>query len=292
MPKEQLPIYQIQDFQAHLLQERYFYLSPLAQHLQEHLFIQKPHKHSFYILLFITRGAGTHTIDFREYAVAPGRVFCMTPGQVHSWELSDDTDGFVIFFTPEYYQQGFPARKLYRYPFFNTLLQQPCLTLLPGGEAPCLDIIQKMSRELAGRELMQADMLRHYLDMLLILLARSYESPSRPAPAPAGMLSLLQVLENLIDQHYPEHRPVGFYADALHLTAKQLNDLCRRSLNKTSTELIQDRILLEARRLLVHSDLTSSQIAAELGYLDTPYFFRFFKKHLGCTPEQFRQAHR
>jgi AraC family transcriptional regulator, transcriptional activator of pobA len=85
---------------------------------------------------------------------------------------------------------------------------------------------------------------------------------------------------------------VCFYADQLHLTAKQLHDLCRRSLNKTTTHLIQERILLEAQRLLVHSDLTSSQIAAELGYLDTAYFFRFFRRHLHCTPEQFRNAHR
>jgi AraC-like DNA-binding protein len=133
-------------------------------------------------------------------------------------------------------------------------------------------------------------MLRHYLDMLLILLARHYHSQG--ISVPTGELSQLQALEDLIDRHYKAHQPVSFYADQLHLTAKQLNDLCKRSLNKNSTHLIQQRLLLEAQRLLVHSDLTSSQIAAELGYMDIAYFFRFFRKHLGLTPEQFRNANR
>jgi AraC-like DNA-binding protein len=292
MPKDHLPIYQIQDFQARIHQEGYFYLSSFAAHLQEHRFIQKPHKHSFYILLFISRGSGTHTIDFREYPVAPGRVFFMTPGQVHSWELSDDTDGFVLFFTPEYYQQGLSARKLSSYPFFNTLLYQPCITIPAPEEATFRDLLQKMQGEVSAPNLMQADMLRHYLHILLILLARTYQSQGIAVPVPAGVLPQLQMLENLIDRHYKEHLPVSFYADQLSVTAKQLNDACKRSLHKTSTALIQGRTLLEAQRLLVHSDLTSSQIAAELGYLDTTYFFRFFKKHTGLTPEQFRQANR
>lgn len=293
MSKDHLPIYQIADFQGPSHQEGYLYLRSLAEHLQGHLFIRKPHKHGFYILMFITKGTGTHTIDFREYPVGPGRVFCMRPGQVHSWDLSDDTDGFVVFFTSEFYQQAFPQRRLYRYPFFNALLHQPSIAIPAGQQTAFLHIMQQMSGELAQRQLMQADMLGHYLDMLLILLSRRYQSQGIALPAPAGELSQqLQVLEELIDRHYKEHRPVSFYADQLHLTTKQLHDLCRRSLNKTSTDLIQQRLLLEAQRLLVHSDLTSSQIAAELGYMDTAYFFRFFKKHLGLTPEQFRNANR
>jgi AraC-like DNA-binding protein len=105
---------------------------------------------------------------------------------------------------------------------------------------------------------------------------------------PGGELLLLQTLENLIEEHYKEHLPVTFYADQLHVTTKHLNEICKRALAKTTNELIQERSVLEAQRLLIHSELTSTQIAAELGYFDTTYFFRFFKKHTGQTPEQFR----
>jgi AraC-like DNA-binding protein len=292
MPKEHLPIYQIQDFRARTLQENYFYLNSLAQHLQKHQFIQKPHKHNFYILLFITQGSGTHTIDFKEYKVAPQMVFFMTPGQVHSWNLSDDTDGYVVFFTSEYYHQEFPQKKLYHYPFFNALLHQPYLPITPEEQAALTFVIGQMQEESARPELMQTDMLLLYLEMLLIRLNRIFQSQDPAVPATGGVTGQLQHLENLIDQHYKDHLPVQFYADQLYVTTRHLNEACRRSLNKTFSDLIRDRILLEARRLLVHSDLTSSQVAAELGYMDVPYFFRFFKKHIGLTPEQVRAGHK
>jgi AraC-like DNA-binding protein len=291
MPAEHLPIYQIQDFDAEKQKERYFYLNNFAAHLQEHQFIQKPHKHSFFILLFITQGSGSHTIDFKEYPVRPGTVFFLTPGQVHSWQLSADTDGFILFFTPEYYLLGFPHKKLYSFPFFNTLLHQPLLQVPDSDQAFFLHIIQYMQQEHLGEQILKDDVMRDYLDIMLIYLRRLYEAVDNEAHIPATAMPQLQQLEKLIDRHYKEHPPVSFYADQLHMTTKQLNDTCKRATGKTTTELVQERVLLEARRLLVHSDLTVTQVAASLGYYDSAYFFRFFKKQLNETPEQFRAAH-
>jgi AraC family transcriptional regulator, transcriptional activator of pobA len=292
MPKDQLPIYQIQDFQAQAQKERYFYFSAFAAHLQEHLFIRAPHKHNFYIILFITQGTGTHTIDFRKYEVKPNMVFFLIPGQVHSWELSDDADGFVIFFTPEFYLKQSPLRKLYDFPFFNALLHKPILFLSPEEKALLRSTIQTLQEEYATQALMRNEMLSCRLNVLLIQLTRIYNARGTELEAQSGELSLLQNLDNLIDQHYKEHLPVSFYADQLHVTAKHLKEVCKRALGKTTTELIQERSILEAQRLLVHSEWTSSQIATALGYFDIAYFFRFFKKHTGCTPEQFRSLNK
>lgn len=292
MQKERLPVYRIQDFNAEAQKERYFYLSPFAAHLQEHLFTREPHKHSFYIILFITQGSGTHTIDFNRYEVRPNMVFFMTPGQVHSWELSDDADGFVIFFTPEFYLTQFPHRKLYDFPFFNVLLHKPILFVSEGEKASLMQTIQTLQEEYRNDGLMRSDMLSRYLDIFLIHLTRIYQSQGTEIETQGGELSVLQALENLIEQHYKEHLPVTFYADRLNVTTKHLKQVCQRSLGKTTSELIQERSILEAQRLLVHSELTSSQIAAELGYFDNTYFFRFFKKHTGTTPELFRGSNK
>jgi AraC-like DNA-binding protein len=128
--------------------------------------------------------------------------------------------------------------------------------------------------------------------MMLVNLTRIYSAASKIEEMPGGELALLQQLENLIEIHFKAHLPVTFYAGKLNVTSRQLNELCKNSLGKTTNEVIQERLLLEAQRLLVHSELTSSQIAAELGYFDIPYFFRFFKKHTGQTPEQFRSEAR
>ncbi|WP_276496249.1 helix-turn-helix domain-containing protein [Pontibacter litorisediminis] len=292
MSKQHLPLYQIQDFNALAHKERYFYASSLAAHLQEHLFTQQPHKHTFYIILFITQGSGTHTIDFKKYEVKPNMFFFMVPGQVHSWVLSEDADGFVVFFTPEFYLKEFSHKKLFDYPFFNPLLNHPVLTVSEEETHGLALTFQALQKEYAGNELMRNQMLSRHLDILLISLTRLQQTKGTKAEVKGGELSLLQNFEDLVEQHYKAHLPVTFYAEQLHVTTRHLKEICKGALGKTTNELVQDRLSLEAQRLLVHSELTASQIAAELGYFDAAYFFRFFKKHTGLTPEQFRNLNR
>ncbi|MDO6391063.1 AraC family transcriptional regulator [Pontibacter sp. BT731] len=292
MRKEHLPIYQIQDFEALANKDRYFYFSSFAAHLKEHLFIREPHKHDFYIILLVTKGTGVHTIDFREYDVKPGTVFLLTPGQVHSWQLSNDADGFVVFFTQEYYTREYPDRLLSDFPFFNALLYSPVIRLSETDEATLLPVLQMLKQEYELDSPMRNSVLSRYLDILLMKLARIFLPDGNAAAPIAKEQTLIQDLERLINLHYKEHKNVAFYADRLHVTSKHLNEVCKQSFGKTTKDILQYRIILEAQRLLVHSDLTSSQIAHELGYFDNTYFFRFFKKHLGCTPEQFRAANK
>jgi len=290
MTKESLPIYQIQDYHSSGLNKHYFYLNSFASHLKEHLFIQKPHKHDFYIVLFITTGVGKHTIDFNEYEVKPNTVFFMVPGQVHSWQLSEDADGYIIMFTATFYLKFYPDRKLYHYPFFNASLHKPVLTVSSFQETNILNYFMEMAQEHSSGGWLKQEMICHYLDMILIRFARLFRGQVPEEEYITGSLSQLQFLEDLIDKHYKKHLPVSFYAEQIHVTIKQLNDTSKRALGKTVNELVQERILLEAQRLLVHSDLTSTQIAADLGYFDNAYFFRFFKKQTGLTPEQFRNS--
>lgn len=292
MQKEHLPIYQIQDFEALIQKDPYFYFSSFATHLQEHQFIREPHKHNFYIILVVNQGTGTHTIDFKEFEVKPGAVFFMLPGQVHSWRLSQDADGFILFFTQGFYAREYPNRMPSDFPFFHALLHTPVLNLSEADSGKLMPILHMLQQEHKHSRPMRDVMLSRYLDILLIELSRVYQPNVAKAGGKGKEQALLQNLERLIDGHYKEHQPVAFYAERLHVTPKHLNDICKSSLGKTTKELIQYRTLLEAQRLLVHADLTSSQIATELGYADTTYFFRFFKKQLGCTPEQFRTANK
>jgi AraC family transcriptional regulator, transcriptional activator of pobA len=290
MPEKLLPVYQIQDFTETTSPGPGFYLNRFEQHLQAHAFIQKPHKHDFYIVLLITQGTGTHTIDFISYPVNPQTIFFLSPGQVHAWELSGNTAGYILFFNPEFYKLTCPHQKIYRFPFFNTLLHKPLLPLSQEQTVAITGLIQNINQEHAARHRHWEEVTGNYLNILLIQLGRFFENHYGHDPSATPLYPAWDGLEELLEQHYKQHQPISFYAGKLHITARQLNGMAKNTLNKTFSELLQDRILLEARRLLTHSGLTITQVAAELGYFDNSYFARFFKKHLGQTPEQFRQS--
>jgi AraC-like DNA-binding protein len=112
---------------------------------------------------------------------------------------------------------------------------------------------------------------------------------SKPGEPTSSQTMHIRRLEALIEQHYASHLPVSEYADRMQLSAKQLYAICQAVLQKSIINIIQERLMLEAKRLLVHTNLTISQIAAKLNYMDNSYFNRFFKKIAGITPEQFRR---
>lgn len=100
----------------------------------------------------------------------------------------------------------------------------------------------------------------------------------------------MRAFARLLDQHFRQHKTVRFYAQQLHLTPNHLNAVCRRLLARTASDLIHERVVAEAQRLLRHSAHPVAQIADALGFDDTSYFSRYFRKYAGQPPEAFRQA--
>ncbi|PSR54285.1 AraC family transcriptional regulator [Adhaeribacter arboris] len=291
MPNNPLPLYNIQDFgKIDATQKPEFYLNRFEKHLQEHAFIQPAHKHDFFIILLVTQGTGTHTIDFKSYPVIPQTVFFLSPGQVHAWQLSDESAGYILFFNRNFICTQPEQKEIYRFPFFNGLLNKPLVYLPAEQLLPVTKTIENMEQEHRQHGFRWQDAVRNYLNILLIRLHRVYQMQQPDPETTINHHSLWQQLDNLIEQHFKQHQQISFYAEQLHLTDKQLNEACKSTFGKTTSALLQDRIILEASRLLIHSSLTITQIAAELGYFDNSYFGRFFKKHTGKTPEQFRQT--
>ncbi|WP_210466385.1 helix-turn-helix domain-containing protein [Rufibacter roseolus] len=286
---EKLPVYRIPDFTPAKPLSRGIHVADLQAHRQTHAFVQAPHKHDFYLLLWVRSGQGTHTIDFTQYEATPGSVFFLTPGQVHAWDLTPETEGTLLFFSPEFYRGGQEKDNLRQFPFFRTWQHPPVLYASAQDLAPIEQLLQQMQHEYTQAASFQTDALRAYLELLLIRLARLYQAAPVQLEENSWPFQLYQ-LENLVEQHYLEHQSVKFYAQALHLSPKYLNELCKENLGKTTTDLLKERLLLEAKRLLTHSPhLNIAQVAQVLGFEDNSYFSRFFKKHTGNTPEQFRQ---
>ncbi|WP_161947722.1 helix-turn-helix domain-containing protein [Rufibacter ruber] len=195
----------------------------------------------------------------------------------------------MLFFSPEFFPNGQETEKLRQFPFFRAWQQLPLVTLSAAEAAPVEQLFQNLLQEYQTPQPLQTDALKSYLHLLLIQLLRLYPSQSPLSGSTTWPFQLYQ-LETLVERHYREHRPVSFYAQALHLTAKYLNELCKENLGKTTSDLLQERLVLEAKRLLIHSPhLNIAQVAQALGFEDNSYFSRFFKKEAGRTPEQFRR---
>ncbi|UOG73764.1 AraC family transcriptional regulator [Hymenobacter tibetensis] len=284
-----LPVLTLESFPQGRAQ-RPWYLEQLARHVANFPGVSQPHAHDFYLLLYVTQGHGTHTIDLVSYEVRPGSLFFMTPGQVHHWQLSDDTQGYVVLFEADFYLFRYPGSRLFDYPFFNHT--HPPVLYLAEGETEIRFLIERMWAEDAAPAPQQDEVFRSYLHICLELAARHFPSTTAPEPEePRHAQQLLREFGALINQGFRVHREVQYYADQLHVSPNHLNALCRRHLSKTASAFIQERVLVEARRLLRHTPATVSQVADALGFEDASYFGRYFRKHTGLTPDTFRGTH-
>ena len=288
-----LPVFKIanfEDYQNCMQFDNTFYVRTFKEHLSVNKFIEKPHGHDFYLVLLVTHGNGTHSIDFNEYKVEPGSVFILSPGQVHKWDLSEDTDGYVLFFTREYFLLDFNQDRLTRLPFFKSTFSIPYLKVEPEDQQIISKLFGQINEEYSKHMLNYHEMIRLYLNIMFIELARLYKIRNEDHIEYSYELIQLNRFEELIDKHFKEHRGIPFYADQMSLSLKQISHLCKKTVGKTPIEMLTERIILEAKRLVIHSDFSISSIAEILNFSDNSYFIRTFKKLCNATPEQFRQS--
>ncbi|OGX91233.1 helix-turn-helix transcriptional regulator [Hymenobacter coccineus] len=286
MKKNALPVLGLDQFPADSQRAHFYYVERLEDHLVRYPFVSTPHAHNFYLLLYVTRGRGTHTIDLVTHDLRPGSLFFLTPGQAHSWALPAEAQGYIFFFSAAFYLRQYPAERLGAYPFFDPA-RAPVL-YLPPDETAIKALFASILAEKAAPADNQYEVVGAYLYLVLELAARPYAAQAAPHPT-ALAAQQVRTFGQLLDAHFRAEKTVGFYAGRLALTANHLNALCRRVLNKTASALIYERVVAEAQRRLVHSAEPVAAVADALGFDDASYFTRYFKKYVGQTPDEFRQ---
>ncbi|RYY28056.1 MAG: helix-turn-helix domain-containing protein [Chitinophagaceae bacterium] len=259
----------------------------IKQHY-EHL--HRPHRHTFYHLVLFTAGSGSHTIDFQTYDVKPYQIYCMAPGQVHSWHFDENVNGYLVHFEEELFT-AFLADPHYlgRFNFLQGSAASAVCQLPENIHGSVKALFESLLYESASDQQEHLDMVRLRLLELFIIIERCCGQP-RTNPIAQHKTTLLRSYQNLIEKHYRELRLPKQYADLLYITPNHLNALCQDLLGKTAGDLIRDRILLEAKRMLTSADMTVTEIAYNLNFKDNSYFNRFFKKEVGTTPDDFRTA--
>lgn len=289
MAKASIPVYDIctidEKAQKDLLIERF------GQYLQKHYHnLHRAHRHSFYHLVLFTKGKGSHTIDFEKFQVKPFQIYFMIPGQVHSWHFEKEVDGYIIHFNESLFTSFlYSSHYLERFYFFQGNAEDGICQLPPSMHTKTVALFEDMLSEIEGKKEQNLDMIRLKLLELFITIDRNCVGNKRKN-VPQQKLTLLRSFQNLIDKHFRSIRLPKEYADLLYVTPNHLNALTHDLLGKTAGDLIRDRVLLEAKRLLTNADMTVTEIAYELNFQDNSYFNRFFKKNAGITPDEFRKT--
>jgi AraC-like DNA-binding protein/mannose-6-phosphate isomerase-like protein (cupin superfamily) len=250
-----------------------------------------PHRHDHFALFFVTAGQGEHLIDFEEYELRAGRVFLIAPGQIHAWRRFRGVKGFVLLFTKEFFTLTLQYKELRAYLFFNNIYKHAYLDVDRQTGQHLRDLLMSIEQESQHHRTYSQNIIRSYINIILFELTGIYE---RSLPSSVGYHTVdvkIREFEGLIEKNFKKYHLVADYAVILHITPNYLNAICTRRKGKPAGEVIRDRIILEAKRLLTHSDRTITQIAYELGFEDNSYFGRFFRKYCGQTPAGFREAH-
>lgn len=246
------------------------------------------HRHGYYHLLWIADARGQHLLDFETLEVRPHSVFFIAPGQMHAWKSDIAPTGYVLNFSAEFFMQIYPRPE--DIPFFHLGHAQPALYLSAPQHDALLPLLQAIEQEFNGDAAWRNDAIRAATLMLLTRLRRLQPERAVADAAPRHH-GLARRFRLLVEQHYLQAMPVRDFAATLMVTERRLNEAVRQATGKTASALIQERILLEAKRLLTQSGLGVSEVCYRLNFDDPAYFSRFFRKHTASSPLEFKKKY-
>jgi AraC-like DNA-binding protein len=251
-----------------------------------------PHRHDYYTVLWAKNVCGLHYIDYVEYPIKPKSIFFVNPGQVHQVVTFGKPEGVVIMFTRDFLHQNMISEEfLINLGLFSDSDATPPLEVNDTFSSKLEIIVNNIKQVFRGNNPFRGDLLGAYLKVFLI-------ECNNIAPIPEienlqtfeSGKNILKQFKALVEKYYKEWHKVSEYATNLNISPDYLNSTIKTTIGKTAKEFIQNRINLEAKRLGVHTQLSTKEIAFQLGFDDPSHFSKFFKKNEGQAFTEFRNT--
>ena len=248
-----------------------------------------PHRHTYYEVLFIEQGQGFHEIDFHSYPVQGACLHFLTPGQVHLLNFSTACTGYIVAFSEDFYTFYNPtAPSLSKFPFLQPSRRQPLISL---NETECHYFHNLMENMVADhlQDSTNQSLTGSYLGLILqkCALLGQKEIAERSATT-SGVPELVGRFQEMVEKNFREMHEVQQYATKLNVSPDYLSKIVKKYLDTSSQEYILDKLLLEAKRLLVFTNLSNKEVAYHIHIEDPSYFGRIFKRKTGLTPNEYR----
>ncbi len=273
-PKSAFDLLKLEDF----LQREYL------DHNPENL-----HKVEFFILIFIAEGQGYHTIDFTDYKFKKGTLLTIRQDQIHKFIKSKNVKGYLLLFTDDFlisYLEKLEAQKSLQ--LFNELLGVPKIQLSKTDFKTINNIISRIETEYL--QLMDDYSLGIIRSEIHILITKLYRIKSKENQIIVDKKYLSEFIEfqKLVEKNVAKTKRVNDYAAMMSISTKTLNTISKSILNKSAKEFIDEISIKQIKRLLINTPLSIKEIAYSSGFEETTNFYKYFKRQMEMTPEQFR----
>jgi AraC-like DNA-binding protein len=250
-----------------------------------------PHRHDYFTLVIVKDAAGKHIVDFNAFDLAPSQIYFVSPGQVHQIIERKKSYGYAITFSPQFmFENGIDRRFVEDLYLFHDFGYAPPLLMDEPELQSISDLAEKILKEIRMDHPFKYQAIGAWLKLLLIrchsICSISQEDNTQRVQA---SVTILKNFKNLLEEHYRQWHKVQEYAEQLAVSADYLNVSIKSLTGKSVKEHIQSRITIAAKRLLLFAELTTKEIAYELGFSAPANFSQFFKKCTGQSPSDFRK---
>lgn len=236
----------------------------------------KPHRHEgYHELIYLSKGAGQHTLGDQVYEVQPPIGFYLNLGQVHCWNFSRIPEGYVVLFKEEVLS-GYPkalAQLFGMNETFRLSEEDPSVLQL-------LDIFYADYQREQPIEILAAQ--------LNSLIYKTIQLPQDRKRVPPTLLDEFVRFKKLVRQNYLQLKTAEAYAKIMHISSRKLNHICQAATGSNAVDVIRECVLIESKNLLTHTGLQVTEIAYQLNFSDASNFVKFFKAQTTLTPTEYR----
>jgi AraC family transcriptional activator of pobA len=249
------------------------------------------HRSGFYQVLWFQGETSTHLVDFKPVEIKPDTLLFLDKDVINSFDNKRKCECKAIIFTDDFFcKTPDDTRFLKSTVLFNDLFSVSKIQLNPEQVGLFAGILQSMATELLNtKDSFQSDVLKNLLHNFLLLSERERRKQDFVEIKKSADLDFLMLFKDLLETNFKARKPVKYYAQEMLITEKRLNQATTMVLDKTPKEIIDERLGLEAKRMLAHSTDSVKEIGYSLGFDEPTNFIKYFKKHYQRTPHVFRE---
>lgn len=245
------------------------------------------HSHSYYQIIWFFENGGTHTVDFKTYEIKKNMNLFISKDHIHTFDDNLDVQGWLIHFNESFFMHN-DVDIFLKYNVFSSK-DKPCYIIEDKIIEKAQSYIKLMQEEIANKHLYgYEDIIRFNLKSFLIILERRHHGDKKYIKFKNHHEYIFAQYKTLVEDNYQKGLSVGDYADLLNISSKTLTTVTKDVIGRSASQVISERIILEAQRLLKFTSLQIGEIAFKVGFDDASYFVKYFKRHLGNSPSQYR----